>query len=608
MPGIAGIIAADINPAHGAALDRMVDAMCHEPFYATGSCSIKPERVHLGWVAHQGSFSDCMPLWNETKDICLIFSGEDFSPSGERDQLRAKGHAFNLADASYLVHRYEEIGSDFLLQINGWFSGVLVDLKKHKVTVFNDRYGVNRVFFHQSADAFYFASEAKALLRVVPSLRKLDETSLSEFLTCGCVLQNRTLFSGVEAMPGGSAWSFSLSHEPRKERYFIPSVWEALPSISPEDYYERLQEIWSRILPGYFAGNDKVGLSLTGGVDSRMILAWAPRTPGTLPCYTWGGSYRDCADVTLSREIARLCQQPHQTIEVGREFLSQFPDIVDKAVYISEGTMDATGSIDLFVQRKARQITPVRIGGVYGGEILRRLVMFKPTPPGLDLFEPAISDKITRAADTYRAERAGHKLTFTAFRQAPWSMTSKFAIERSQLMFRTPYFDNELVQLVYQAPASLAEDNNLSLRLVSDGNPVLKDLKTDRGVTHNSLPVFSALRHQWHEFTFKAEYAYDYGMPQKLAKVDHALSALHIERLFLGRHKFHHFRVWYRDQLSGFLKDVLLDSRALNRPYLRRSRLETMIKGHTRGTSNHTLEIHRLLAVELIQRQLIDKS
>ena len=51
------------------------------------------------------------------------------------------------------------------------------------------------------------------------------------------------------------------------------------------------------------------------------------------------------------------------------------------------------------------------------------------------------------------------------------------------------------------------------------------------------------------EFTFKAEYAYDYGMPQWVARIDHVLSPLHLERLFLGRHKYAHYRVWYRDVL-----------------------------------------------------------
>src|SRR5581483_4456912 len=108
---------------------------------------------------------------------------------------------------------------------------------------------------------------------------------------------------------------------------------------------------------------------------------WACCPAGQLPCYTWAGTYRECADVKIARQAARLCGQPHRTIPVGAEFLSQFPHLAQRAVYISDGTMDVTGSIDLYLQQSARRIAPVRLSGVCGGEILRRLVMFKPDPP-----------------------------------------------------------------------------------------------------------------------------------------------------------------------------------------------------------------------------------
>ena len=49
-------------------------------------------------------------------------------------------------------------------------------------------------------------------------------------------------------------------------------------------------------------------MSLTGGLDSRMILAWAQAAPGSLPCYTFGGPYRDCADVRIARQLATICR------------------------------------------------------------------------------------------------------------------------------------------------------------------------------------------------------------------------------------------------------------------------------------------------------------
>src|SRR5207245_2492586 len=82
------------------------------------------------------------------------------------------------------------------------------------------------------------------------------------------------------------------------------------------------------------------------------------------------------------------------------------------------------------------------------------------------------------------------------------------------------------------------------------------------------------------------------GMPQLMARIDHLLSPVRLELLFLRMHKFCHFRVWYRYALSGYVREVLLDPRTLSRPYLERRRLEAMIGGHLKGDRNYTTEIH----------------
>ena len=586
----------------------MVRRMVHERFDRPGTYANQALNLWAGWVSHAETFADCQPVWNETRNVCLIFSGEDFRDPVELDGLRARGHSFDPENASYLVHLYEEQGNKFLEKLNGGFAGVVVDLRQNKVLLFNDRFGLNRIYFHENERGVFFASEAKALLQVLPELRRLNPASLGEFFSCGCALQNRTLFAGVSLLPGASVWSFSPGQHVRKESYFRKELWEQQPALGQEDYYAKLKETWARVLPRYFRGKDRVGLSLTGGVDSRMILSWLPVPEGALSCYTFGGPYRECRDVKLAREVARICKQPHQIIAVEQEFLSDFQSLAEKTVYLSDGAMDVTGAIDLYVQRAARKIAPVRVTGTNGGEILRRLVAFKPTSHGQGLLQGEMQESARTAAATYFQELQGHKLSFTAFKQTPWYMCSKFSVERSFLTLRMPYFDNELVALSYQAPLEIAESNEPALRLISDGNPALAAVGTDRGVAFRAIPGVMQAWHQFQQFTFKAEYAYDYGMPQWLARLDHCFAPFHLERLWLGRHKFHHFRVYYRDHWANYVREILLDPRTRNRPYLQGHRLEEMVKGHLGGYRNYTLEFHKILSSELIQRQLIEAS
>ena len=607
MPGIVGIIGNESLKSNTVVLDQMTQCMMHEAFYASGTYVNERLGLWIGWVAHQGSFSDCMPAWNETEDICIVFSGEDFTDLAEIEHLRGRGgHEFSLENASYLVHLYEEMGLKFIEKLNGWFSGVLVDLREKTIIVFNDRFGLGRIYFHENTHGFYFASEAKALLRVLPVLRQLNTASLCEFLSCGCPLQDKTLFSDISVVPRGSVWTFSPGKKVSRSSYFEPAVWENQVPLNGVDYYQRLKETWARILPKYFRGNAPIGMSLTGGVDGRMIMAWANRPPNSFSCYSFGGMIRECNDVKIARHVAEICRQPYQVIPLHSEFLAQFPALAEKTVYLTDGAMDVSASPDLFVNRIAREIAPVRLTGNYGQEILRSAVAFGPKTLADGLFEREFAELIRDASDTYSSELTDRRLSFIAFKQVPWHHYSRLALELSQLTLRSPYLDNDLVSLAFQAPADLAGTKQLSLQLIADGNPALGRIPTDRGILYPPVPVITALQHLFQEFTFKAEYAYDYGMPHWLARLDSLFGQLHFEKLFLGRHKFYHFRFWYRHQLSEYIKEVLLDPHTASRPYLNERRLEEIVKSHIQGRGNYTLEIHRVLTLELIQRQLIE--
>lgn len=601
MPGIVGIITKRHQAAAQDELHRMLSTMKHEPFYTSGTWSDPSEGLYVGWVARYGAFAAEMPVRNERGDATLIFSGEEFPEQSVKGDLRAKGHTFSDAGPSYLVHRYEE-EPDFPRSLNGRFQGLLADKSAGIALLFNDRFGLQRLYLHEADDAFYFAAEAKAILKVCPQLRAMDSRAIGEFVVCGCVLENRTLFPGIEILPPGSAWSFRNGRLEKRGCYFHPSEWEGQEALPIEEYPDRLREVFTRALPHYFEGSEKIGVSLTGGLDTRIIMAWHKADPGSLPCYTFGSMYRDNQDVKLARKVAALCGQPHEVITTGSEFLSQFAHYAERTVYLTDASVDVGRSPDLYVNEKARQIAPVRMVGTYGSEILLHDVMFKAVRPASGLYHPGMSPWIDNAESTYHASLRCHPVTFAAFRQSPWHHYGVLGLEQTQVGVRTPYIDNELVKTVYRAARIPNLNQRSRVQLLLSGNPAIGALRTDRG----SRGLNSAITRAVLEFTFKAEYAYDYGMPQWLASLDHLFAPLHFERLWVGRHKIFHFRPWYRDQLAQYVRDVLLDSRSLARPYLNRRAVSNVVTGHLSGTRNHTLEIHRLLTLELAHRLFID--
>ncbi len=475
-----------------------------------------------------------------------------------------------------------------------------------KGMLFNDRYGMHRLYGHQAKDAFYFAAEAKAILKVRPELRSADHQALGEYITCGCTLENRTLFRGIHALPPASAWNFRNGAIEQKGEYFRPEEWENQERLDEELYYSELKEVFSRKLPLYFKGSQKVGMSLTGGLDTRMIMAWAKSPSGTLPCYSFGGMFRKCQDVVVARRVARTCGQEHQTIGVGEEFLANFPRYAERTVYLTDGCVGLTHAPDLYANEHAAKIAPARMTGNYGGEVMRRVRAFKPVDPAAGLFSADFCTQMQNARQTYARLIGGHPLSFAVFRQAPWHHYGLQALEQTQLTLRSPFLDNDFVKTVFRAPVSATTSNDVSLRLIADGNSRLAKIRTDRGLAMRGGPLAATAAQGYLGLTFKAEYAYDYGMPQWVSRIDHFFSALHFERLFLGRHKFYHFRIWYRDWLGNYVKEMLLDPRTLSRPYLNRVQVEAVVRGHLKGGRNYTTEIHKLLTLELIHRLFLD--
>jgi asparagine synthase (glutamine-hydrolysing) len=607
MPGIVGLITRMPREQAERELRLMIGTLCHESFYVAGMWVDEMLGVYVGWVAREGSFCDGMPLRNEKEDVVLVFSGEDFPEPGIVRRLKERGHQLNESGPSYLVHLYEE-DATFPKRLNGKFHGLLVDRKRGTAALFCDRFGMQRVYFHKAEDGFYFAAEAKAILAVRPELRRIDSQGLGEFVACGSVLENRTLFEGVTVLPGGSKWVFSKGCLAQKETYFHPSEWENQDPLEPKQYYEEFREVFSRNLPRYFQSQERVAMSLTAGLDTRMIMAWQKHSPGSLPCYTFGGMFRDCRDVTLARKIASACEQPHEVIQVGNEFLSRFPHYAERSVYLTDGLIDVGRSPDLYLNERARGIAPVRMTGNYGGEILRQVRSFKPEQPLAGLFQPELLASVQRADNTFARLSTGHPVSFAVFKQCPWNQSGVLTLEQTQLSMRSPFLDNELVQTVFRAPRAAITGNGPSIRLIGDGNRDLLKIPTDRGLAGKHGGLLAAASRSFLEIQFKAEYAYDMGMPQWLAGIDHVASPLHFEKLFLGRHKVFHFRIWYRDVLSNYLQDTLLDSRSLSRPYVERKSVEALVRGHVKGKRNYTNEIHKLLTLEILHRFFVDST
>src|ERR1700730_12031172 len=603
MPGITGMISQRPAEQCQSLVKSMASSMEYESFYDSGMYSVPEMGIYAGWVAHENSFAAGQPFFNEQRNTALLISGECFVDPETRTDLRQKGHELGQTGGSWLVHLYEEEGDQFFEKLNGVFSGLLIDKRRNRAFLFNDRYGLERIYFCETKDATYFASEAKALLRILPELRAFDERGVVEFFNYGCTLDWRTLFRGVDLLPGGSLWSFE-GGSCRKKKYFLPESWESQSTLSAESFESQFQETFKRILPRYFESNSKISISLTGGLDGRMIMPCRPHTADEPVCYTFSGENGQTLDDRLAARVAKACDLEHRLVAMRPDFFSDFASQVDRTVNATVGCFGALGAHEIYLNAQARQLAPVRLTGVFGGEILREVSTFKLVGISPQLTNP----EFHRNANSLAGELAKgevHPVTFAAFKEAPWNIFGSVAACRSQVTFRTPYLDNEIVGLTFRAPENVRRSPLLPLRIVENNNPVLSRIPTDRGYVGKNGRVAHILRRSFAEATFKLDYYNSAGLPDFLSALDPMLRRVSSGLGILGLHKYLPYRHWFRRELAGYLNDVLEDVRSRQSPVWNSDFVGHLASDHIAGRKNYVREINAVLTLHAVERLFI---
>ena len=587
MPGIFGILSPNSPAQCGLCVQHMDEVMRHEPFHKSAAHFVPPMGVYAGAVTFE-NLADGVFV-NETRNISLIFSGECF---GESEAVTGEK----------IIQLYENQGQKFVESLNGLFCGLLIDKQRRKTFLFNDRYGLQRVYFHDDGKDFYFASEAKALLRVLPQLREFEPESVADFLAFGCTLDWKTLFRGIEILPGGSILTFENGHC-RKEKYFSPEIWESRPRLSAQEFESSFQQTFKRILPRYFHSQSKVGVALTGGLDTRMIMACRPQNNGHTTCYTFSGNNGHTLDDKIAARVAAASHLEHNLLRLDNDFFSDFAAHADKAVFATDGAAGIINAHEIYFNRRARQLAPVRLTGNYGSEILRSMSTFKPVPLAPELLSPDWRAKT--ASSARKLESSGvSPMVFAAFKEIPWNLYGNLAAGRSQLPFRTPYLDNELVALAFQAPDQIRKSSLPSFRLIRSGNAALSEIPTDRGFAGDNTGVKFFWRRVFAETTFRLDYYNSEGFPPLLAPFDRAFKMAASQFGLLGLHKFLRYKSWFKNELADYVRQSLTNPQTIANGFWSPAFLQRIANDHISGRKNYFLEINAVLTLETVQRLL----
>jgi asparagine synthase (glutamine-hydrolysing) len=212
--------------------------------------------------------------------------------------------------------------------------------------------------------------------------------------------------------------------------------------------------------------------------------------------------------------------------------------------------------------------------------------------------------------ETLLSMQINHPFSFLLFKEIPWWWNGFVIAESSQIAVRSPFLDNNLVELLYQAPQKQTKKSGelYQLSMIGKNNPSLVSLPS---TSHGGSKPFSFLTmNAFHIVGLVDKLVTSekcpYNLTDKIGRVDAILSKVKLNKIYSGYSYFRRYRCWYRDELSGFITDTLLSGKTLSRPYWVGNVLKRIVADHTSGRRVFYREIRKVLQIEMIHRVFID--
>ena len=202
-------------------------------------------------------------------------------------------------------------GFEFLARSDGMFAAVVLDRRRRRLFLVADRLGMRFLFWRASGGQLAWSSELKAFLELPGFSARLDREAVSHFVAAGYHQGDETWFADVHLLGPGTVLAYDLNENTlAMHRYWTP---DAIRSIAGKiDVPELIEELHRRLTAAVertCEGNHRIGVLLSGGLDSRAILASLPPAHAQVPVVTFGT--RDCVDFKLASRAAAIRKNPH---------------------------------------------------------------------------------------------------------------------------------------------------------------------------------------------------------------------------------------------------------------------------------------------------------
>src|SRR5271156_1648198 len=326
MCGIVGILARKTQiPAE--VLERATRSLAHRGPDDSGTVLLKdaePEPLEIGLGHRRLAILDLSPLGHQPMQdpvtgSWIVFNGEIYNFRELRKELAGNGVEFKShSDTEVILAAYRVWAESCLTRLGGMFAFALWDAPRKRLLLARDPMGIKPLYYHQSEQAFVFASEVRTILRTGLVPQKADPTGVLSYLTFGSVYEPWTLVEGVKAVPPGHVLTL------KDGSVSIREYWNPLTSSSRMERdgigtASQLPALLRDAVLSHLVSDVPVGVFLSGGIDSSALVAVLSHNGVRASTFSLVFAEEEFDEGRYSREVARRFGTEHHEIPVSQQ-------------------------------------------------------------------------------------------------------------------------------------------------------------------------------------------------------------------------------------------------------------------------------------------------
>jgi asparagine synthase (glutamine-hydrolysing) len=313
------------------------------------------------------SDAGAQPMPNEDSSIQVVLNGEIYNFQDLRRELEARHRFRSRTDTEILVHGYEEWGLEGLLKrIRGMYAFALLDRRRNEIHLARDPLGKKPLFFQWRARELIFASSARAMSLATLKSPDIAPTAVYDLLWHLYIPGPRSIFKDVEKLTPGGALTITRAGARRDFIHWRPDFLHPEFGTSAEEWLERLEATLTRAIQRRLIADVPLGVLLSGGVDSSLVVALAAKTAGRIKTFSVATEDPASDESQYAQAVARHCETEHHCLLVQSDIGRELPRLV---AAMGEPLGDSSAANLFAISKEARQFVTVVLSGDGGDEL-----------------------------------------------------------------------------------------------------------------------------------------------------------------------------------------------------------------------------------------------